>query len=149
MIDTPDKNMQEGMNPGSSIQMSAGTPQGGGQSGQASGASRQVYESAAGRAREVESRIKNLGSEVKERAEHAKETLNQAYQRASHGMSEGWDHAMDYSRTHPAKATLIAFGAGIGIGLLLSGNLHSRNRARRLVPPVLNALSEIAREVFR
>src|SRR5262245_33796773 len=138
MIDTPNKNIHE-------AQSTAGNPTTP-QSGQAGSATRQVYESAT-------SKVKNLGEEVKERgaqiAGQAKDTFNQAYQRASHGMSEGWEHAMDYSRTHPAQATLIAFGAGIGFGLLLAGNLHSRNRTRRLVPPILNALSEIASEVFR
>jgi len=142
MIDTPNKNIQEG---------STAAPS---QSGQSGSATRQVYESTTGKGRESETRsMKNLGSEVKERgaqiAGQAKETFNQAYQRASQGVSEGWEQAMDYSRSHPAQATIIAFGAGIGFGLLLAGNLHSRNRTRRLVPPILNALSEIAREVFR
>lgn len=138
MIDTPNKNIHEAL----SAAGNPTTPQ----SGQSGSATRQVYESAT-------SKVKNMGEEVKERgaqiAGQAKDTFNQAYQRASHGMSEGWEQAMDFSRTHPAQATLIAFGAGIGFGLLLAGNLHSRNRTRRLVPPIMNALSEIAREVFR
>jgi hypothetical protein len=143
MIDTPNTNFQEGMIDRSPMQTAASVPGGQpGQPGQSGSATRQAYESSTGKIRE-------LGAEVKERAGQAKDTFNQAYQRASHGMSEGWDHAMDYSRSHPAQATLIAFGAGIGIGLLLAGNLHSRNRTRRLVPPVMNALSEIAREIFR
>jgi ElaB/YqjD/DUF883 family membrane-anchored ribosome-binding protein len=146
MIDTPNKNIPEGMS-----QSAAGSSQSG--SSQSGSATRQAYETAAGKVREAEIRMKNLGAEVKERgsqiAGQAKDTINQAYQRASHGMTEGWDNAMEYSRAHPAKATLIAFGAGVGLGLMIAGNLQSRNRTRRLVPPIMNALSDIAREVFR
>jgi ElaB/YqjD/DUF883 family membrane-anchored ribosome-binding protein len=89
---------------------------------------------------------------VSEMADQARETINQAYTRASRGMNETWYQAMDYSKDHPATATLIAFGAGVGVGLFLAGSLggfQSRSRSRRLVPPVMNAISEIAREFFR
>jgi ElaB/YqjD/DUF883 family membrane-anchored ribosome-binding protein len=89
---------------------------------------------------------------VSDVADQARETINQAYTRASRGMNETWDQAMDYSKDHPATATLIAFGAGVGVGLFLAGSLggfQSRSRTRRIVPPVMNAISEIAREFFR
>jgi hypothetical protein len=89
---------------------------------------------------------------VSEMAGQARETINQAYTRASRGMNDTWDQAMGYSKEHPAAATLIAFGAGVGVGLFLAGSLggfQSRSRTRRVVPPVMNAISEIAREFFR
>jgi ElaB/YqjD/DUF883 family membrane-anchored ribosome-binding protein len=89
---------------------------------------------------------------VSDVADQARETFNQAYTRASRGMNETWDQAMDYSKDHPATATLIAFGAGVGIGLFIAGSLggfQSRSRTSRIVPPVMNAISEIAREFFR
>lgn len=85
-------------------------------------------------------------------AGQAGETINQAYTRASRGMNETWDQAMDYSKDHPATATLIAFGVGIGVGLFLAGSLggfQSRSRTRRIGSPIINAISEIAREFFR
>jgi hypothetical protein len=53
---------------------------------------------------------------------------------------------MEYGREHPGQLTLIAFGAGIGIGLLLASTFNSRSR---LMPSVVDALSGIATEVFR
>lgn len=83
---------------------------------------------------------------------HARDTINQAYNRASQGMNDTWEHAMDYSKEHPAAATLLAFGAGIGLGLVIGGGLGGfqsrRWRTRRIVPPVLDALSLLSREFF-
>jgi len=56
---------------------------------------------------------------------------------------------MDYSRENPGRSTLIAFGVGVGVGLLMAGGIATRSRTQRIVPPVMNALSEIARELFR
>ncbi|MBO0720748.1 MAG: hypothetical protein J2P41_07995 [Blastocatellia bacterium] len=85
-------------------------------------------------------------------AGHARDTINQAYTRASQGMNDTWEHAMDYSKEHPATATLLAFGAGIGLGLVIGGGLGGfqsrRWRTRRIVPPVLDALSLLSREFF-
>jgi hypothetical protein len=78
-----------------------------------------------------------------------RQSVSEAYNRASHGVNETWEQAMNYGREHPGTATLIAFGAGVGVGLLLAGGLASRSRTRRIVPPVMNALSEIASEIFR
>ncbi len=78
-----------------------------------------------------------------------RENVTHAYDRASRTVNHTWEQAMDYGREHPGKASLIAFGAGLGVGLLMAGGMASRNRTRRIVPPVMNALTEIAREVFR
>lgn len=73
----------------------------------------------------------------------------ESYGRAGQGLNETWGQVMDYSREHPGKSTLIAFGVGVGVGLLMGGGFTARSRARRIVPPVMNALSEIASELFR
>jgi ElaB/YqjD/DUF883 family membrane-anchored ribosome-binding protein len=86
---------------------------------------------------------------VDEIMDQTKQGITDTYNRASQGMNETWEQAMDYSREHPAKSTLIAFGLGIGVGLLMAGNFTARSRTRRIVPPVMNALSEIATEIFR
>jgi ElaB/YqjD/DUF883 family membrane-anchored ribosome-binding protein len=102
-----------------------------------------------GQAGEAAQRAKERVSEM---AGQARDTINQAYSRASQGMNETWDQAMVYSKEHPATATLIAFGAGVGLGLFLAGGLggfQSRSRTRRIVPPVMDAISVIAREFFR
>jgi ElaB/YqjD/DUF883 family membrane-anchored ribosome-binding protein len=89
---------------------------------------------------------------VSEVAGQARDTINEAYSRASRGMSDTWEQAMDFSKEHPGAATIVAFGAGVGLGLLLAGGLggfHSRGRTRRMVPPVLDAISMITREYLR
>jgi ElaB protein len=54
---------------------------------------------------------------------------------------------MTYGRENPGKITLIAFGAGLGLGLLLASS--RRSRSTRYAEPVVNALSDIALEYFR
>lgn len=96
---------------------------------------------------------RELGSEIRERGgevmDQARQTVSDAYDRASRGVTETWGQAMGYSRENPAMATLIAFGLGVGVGVFLAGGFHTRSRSRRLVPPVMNALSEIADEFLR
>ena len=47
-----------------------------------------------------------------------------------------------------AAIDLIVFGAGVGVGLLLAGSFRTRGGNRRFVRPVMNALTEIAAEIF-
>ena len=84
-----------------------------------------------------------------ETMDQMRQSVSEAYNRASHSMNETWEQAMEYGRENPGKATLIAFGAGVGVGLLLANGFVTRSRSRRIVPPVMNALSEIASEIFR
>lgn len=86
------------------------------------------------------------GSEVMDKT---KDNLGQAYDRASQSVTETWDQALGYTRSNPGTATMIAFGAGIGVGLLLANTVNSRSRTQRIAPPVIRALSEIAGELFR
>lgn len=78
----------------------------------------------------------------------AMQTVSDAYGRTTEVLSNTYDQAMSYGRENPGKLTLIAFGAGIGIGLLLSG-LGGRSRTSRIAEPVVNALSQVALEFFK
>lgn len=91
------------------------------------------------------------GDEVGAIVDQAKQAVNDAYHQASRSVNETLDHAKEYSRENPGTATLVAFGVGVGVGVLLtSGVLTSgRSRSQRIVPPVMTALSEIAAELFR
>lgn len=95
----------------------------------------------------------DMYSEINSRAaevmEQTKQAVTEAYDRTSRTVQESYDRAVDYGRENPGKMTLIAFGAGIGIGLLLASNFNSRSRSNRIVSPVMTALSEIAVELFR
>jgi len=115
--------------------------------GQLGSATRQVRENRSETNRESEWKAaKERGAEL---VGEARETVNQAYQRASESMSKSLDQAIGYGKENPGKATLIAFGAGIGVGFIIASNFSGRSRSRRMVPPVMNAISQIAKEFFR
>ena len=81
--------------------------------------------------------------------DQVKQTVADAYDKTSKGLNEGYKRAVDYGRAHPDRMSLLIFGAGLGAGLLLAGRFGTRNRTRRIVTPVMDALSEIAAELFR
>lgn len=91
----------------------------------------------------------NIKERSAEFADKAKQTVTEAYDKTSRTLNEGYGQAIDYGRENPGKTVLIAFGVGIGVGLLLSNNMSPRSRAGRIVPPVMNALSDIAVQLFR
>jgi ElaB/YqjD/DUF883 family membrane-anchored ribosome-binding protein len=63
-------------------------------------------------------------------------------------VSETYEQVKSYGRKNPGKTILIALGIGVGLGLLL-GASSRHSRTSRFARPVVNALSEIALEVFR
>ncbi|HEX4949975.1 MAG TPA: hypothetical protein VFZ34_25135 [Blastocatellia bacterium] len=86
-----------------------------------------------------------------EMIDQAKQTVNDVYERATRSVNETLGQAKEYSRENPGTATLVAFGVGVGVGVLLASGVFNsgRSRTQRIVPPVMNALSEIAGELFR
>jgi ElaB/YqjD/DUF883 family membrane-anchored ribosome-binding protein len=99
------------------------------------------------RAREDNSSFGNRSSEV---MDQTKQAVTQAYDKTAETLTQTYSQAMDYGREHPGKLTLIAFGAGIGIGLLLAGGFSGgRSRTSRIAEPAVDALSRIALEFFR
>lgn len=82
--------------------------------------------------------------------DQTKQVVNDAYSKTSEVLSSTYDQTMTYGRENPGKLTLIAFGAGIGIGLLLAGTLGGgRSRTNRIAEPIVGALSQVAMEFFR
>jgi len=63
-------------------------------------------------------------------------------------LSETYEQVKSYSSKNPGKTILIALGIGVGLGLLW-GASSRHSRTGRFARPVVNALSEIALEVFR
>ncbi len=90
--------------------------------------------------------MKERGAEM---VDQAKQTVTDAYKRTSQTLNEGYEQAVGYGREHPGQAAAICFGIGVGVGLWLASNVNSRSRASRIVPPVMNALSDIAVQLFR
>lgn len=78
-----------------------------------------------------------------------RENISEVYDRASRTAHQTLDQAIDYGRNNPGTATMIAFGAGLGLGLLIASNMNSRSRPQRMVPPIMRALSDITMEFFR
>lgn len=82
--------------------------------------------------------------------DQTKQVVTDAYGKTSEALTNTYDQAMSFGREHPGQLTLIAFGAGIGIGLLLASSFSSgRSTSQRYAEPVVNALSNIALEFFR
>jgi ElaB/YqjD/DUF883 family membrane-anchored ribosome-binding protein len=85
----------------------------------------------------------NRGSEM---YDQTKQTVTEAYDRTARTLTDGYEQAMTYGRENPGKMTMIAFGVGFGLGLMMAGR---RSRTGRYAEPVINALSDVALEFVR
>ncbi len=85
------------------------------------------------------------GAEVYGQAEQA---VSDVYDKTAQAVSETYEQAKSYSSENPGKTILIALGIGVGLGFLL-GASSRRSGTGRFARPVVNALSDIALEVFR
>ena len=104
--------------------------------------------SAPQRAREIAS---DVSSGVQNAYEQTAKAVTDAYDKTSEVLTNTYDQTMTYGRENPGKLTMIAFGAGIGIGVLLAsgfGGGRSR-RGSRFAEPVVTALSQLALEFFK
>ena len=54
--------------------------------------------------------------------------LGTAYDKTSGALSGTYTHAAKFGRQNPGKVSLITFGAGVGVGLLLAKALTPRRR---------------------
>ncbi len=103
--------------------------------------------SATQRAREG---VQSAYEETKHVVDDARQAVNDAYGKTTEVLSNTYDQAMVYGKENPGKLTLIAFGAGIGIGVLLaSGFGGGRSRSSRIGEPIVGALSQVAMEFLR
>lgn len=78
----------------------------------------------------------------------AKDAVSDVYNKTAQAVSKTYDKAKGYSTENPGTAILIALGVGVGLGFLL-GASSRRSRTGRFAQPLVNAISEIAREYFR
>jgi hypothetical protein len=81
--------------------------------------------------------------------DQAKLKAGEIYNQANRNLNEQYERVIDYGRRSPGKATLIAFGAGVGLGLLVAGSLIARRRRSRLIEPVMKALSALTSNLVR
>ena len=103
--------------------------------------------SAPQRARDLASEV---GSGVQTAYDQTVKAVGEAYEKTSEVLTNTYDQTMTYGRENPGKLTMIAFGAGIGIGILLASGLSGgRSRNARFAEPIVGALSQVALELFR
>lgn len=102
--------------------------------------------SAPQRARELASEV---GSGVQNAYDQTVKAVGEAYDKTSEVLTNTYDQTMTYGRDNPGKLTLIAFGAGIGIGVLLASGLGGRRSNARYTEPIVNALSQVALAFFK
>lgn len=81
--------------------------------------------------------------------EQTKQVVGDAYGKTSEVLNNTYEQAMTYGRENPGKLTMIAFGAGIGIGVLLASGFGGRSRTSRIAEPIVGALSQVAMEFLR
>jgi ElaB/YqjD/DUF883 family membrane-anchored ribosome-binding protein len=84
-----------------------------------------------------------------ERIDQARRKAGQVYNQASNSLNEQYGRVIDYGRENPGKATLIAFGVGVGVGLIVAGSFNARSRRSSLAEPIMNALSAFAYNLVR
>lgn len=105
----------------------------------------QQTEADSGSATTAAQNILDKGTEVFGKAEQA---AGEAYDKTAKKVKETYEKAKSYSDENQGKTILIALGIGVGIGLLLGASSSHRSRTGRIAQPVINALSDIAHEVF-
>ena len=94
----------------------------------------------------VREQIEDLGVEAIDQAKRKAEIV---YDQANKAVNEQYQRAMGYGRENPGKTTLIALGVGFGAGLLVAGGFNTpRSRRGRVAEPLINALSNLARELL-
>jgi hypothetical protein len=74
------------------------------------------------------------GGPTRQRLETAKQKLSQAVSRQTDRLRG----TIDYGARHPGQLSLVAFGAGVGVGMLLLST--ARPRRRRLLPALFCSL---------
>jgi ElaB/YqjD/DUF883 family membrane-anchored ribosome-binding protein len=92
--------------------------------------------------------VRKAGAETYEKVEHA---ATQAYDQTAKVLNESYHQVSEYAHKNPEKTTLIAFGVGLGLGLLLAarGGGGGWRSNRYYAAPVIDALYDVAMAFVR
>lgn len=93
-----------------------------------------VADKASNAAHAAREQLKGRGAEM---IDEVKKKASEVYDQANKSLSEQYEKSIDYGRENPGKTALIAFGVGIGVGLLMMSNF-GESRRRRVVEPFMN-----------
>src|SRR5262249_13588315 len=100
------------------------------------------------RGAEAYDEIRERADEGKARVADAKRKIADAYDRTSETASRLYQDALDYGREHPGTAMLIAFGVGVGLGVMMSDGGRSPRYRRNVVPAIATAAAEAVLDIF-
>jgi ElaB/YqjD/DUF883 family membrane-anchored ribosome-binding protein len=78
-----------------------------------------------------------------------KEVVSDTYDKTTDVLNGAYQRVLVYGRQNPGTTMLVAFGAGAGVGLLLAASGRKRSRSSYYGESVVNAVSQIASELFR
>jgi ElaB/YqjD/DUF883 family membrane-anchored ribosome-binding protein len=76
------------------------------------------------------------------------EAVGEAYEKTSRAVTGAYEEAVSYGRENPALMTLIAFGIGMGVGLLLASSMR-RPRYGRFTEPLIGAITDFTSDYLR
>jgi len=92
--------------------------------------------------------VRERVDEAKARMADTKRKIADAYERTSETANRLYQDALDYGREHPATTMLVAFGAGVGLGMMLSDGGRSSRYRRNIVPAIATAAAEAVLDIF-
>lgn len=88
----------------------------------ASATGQRVADKVSEAAHDVLEHIEERGAEI---IDQAKQKAGAAYEQAHQRVNEQYEKALDYGRENPGITALLAFGLGVGVGLLLVGSFST------------------------
>jgi len=84
-----------------------------------------------------------------ENHKQAQEVINDVKDKTAWLVSETYEKVRCYAVNNPGKTMFFSLGAGVGLGFLLFASTRRSGATGRFARPVVNALSDVALELFR
>ena len=99
------------------------------------------------RAAAIEDSMNEMAAEAAETLRGAKKRVAEAYDSGAETATHWAQGAVQYGRDNPLLTSLLVFGAGLGLGCLLSYERRPRN-PKRWVPAMAGAVAHAVREAI-
>jgi hypothetical protein len=95
-----------------------------------------------------EGRFEGASRRASEKLGGAKRRLSDVYGRTSETADRLYHEVLEFGRSNPGTATLVALGAGIGVGLWLANGDRSSRYRRRVVPSLATHVAGAILDIF-